>query len=314
MKMTHSPRALDHLEHALKRRLKESRKKRYHYCVPSLWTSPGSVPKIQKTNPFAYYLDVVKKVKRVRTAEAGKTYRRRVDERRGHLQYVRPDNDGVRSQPERDAGSSREQRGFRETGTFLKAMAMLPYIKRLGANTVHLLPITSIGHDGNKGITRLAVCHPQSLRAGREPRANRRWDSTCRTEFKAFVEAAHRLGLRVVVEFVFRTAAKDADWVKEHPEWFYWIKDPSRLAHPHAMDEARYGSPLFTPEELERIHHDVNAGQPRRTFSRRIPVSRLLHAAPRHRECDERGWAVHRDAAGRDPVQDSRSLRRLAAG
>src|SRR5712692_2776308 len=31
--------------------------------------------------------------------------------------------------------------GSRETGTFLKATTMLPYIKSLGANTVHLLPI-----------------------------------------------------------------------------------------------------------------------------------------------------------------------------
>ena len=43
------------------------------------------------------------------------------------------------------------ERGFRETGTFLKAIAMLPYIKRLGATVIHLLPITSIGQDGNKG-------------------------------------------------------------------------------------------------------------------------------------------------------------------
>ena len=46
-----------------------------------------------------------------------------------------------------------------------------------------------------------------------------------KTEFKAFVEAAHRMGFRVVVEFVFRTAAKDGDWVKEHPEWLYWIRE-----------------------------------------------------------------------------------------
>ena len=43
-------------------------------------------------------------------------------------------------------------------------------------------------------------------------------------EFAGFVEAAHHLGLRVVLEFVFRTAAKDAVWASEHPEWFYWIR------------------------------------------------------------------------------------------
>ena len=114
--------------------------------------------------------------------------------------------------------------GFRETGTFLKAMAMLPYIKRLGANTVHLLPITSIGHDGNKGTlgSPYAIRNPYELD---ETLGEPSLGLDVKTECKAFVEAAHRLGLRVVVEFVFRTAAKDGDWVKEHPEWLYWIKE-----------------------------------------------------------------------------------------
>jgi glycosidase len=79
------------------------------------------------------------------------------------------------------------------------------------------------------------------------------------TEFKAFVEAAHRLGLRVVVEFVFRTASKDGDWIAEHPSWFYWIKEKIERRPPDSTEESRYGSPVFTPQELEHIHRDVNA-------------------------------------------------------
>src|SRR5437867_2071455 len=44
-----------------------------------------------------------------------------------------------------------DKNGWKETGTFLKAIALLPFIKSFGANTIHLLPITSIGSDGNKG-------------------------------------------------------------------------------------------------------------------------------------------------------------------
>ena len=130
---------------------------------------------------------------------------------------------------------------------------MLPYIKRLGVNTVHLLPITSIGQDGNKGTlgSPYAIRNPYELDENlSEPALG----LDVKTEFKAFVEAAHRLGLRVVVEFVFRTAAKDADWVKEHPEWFYWIKEASRCGIPPTRTKQSYGSPLFTREELDRIH------------------------------------------------------------
>jgi len=150
--------------------------------------------------------------------------------------------------------------GFRETGTFLKAIAMLPYIKRLGANTVHLLPTTSIGHDGNKG----SLGSPYAIRNPYELDENLSEPSLgldVKEEFKAFVEAAHCLGMRVVVEFVFRTAAKDGDWVKEHPDWFYWIRDEIDVRHPHETDESKYGSPIFTREELDRIHADVRQGQ-----------------------------------------------------
>jgi glycosidase len=148
--------------------------------------------------------------------------------------------------------------GFRETGTFLKAIAMLPYIKRLGANTVHLLPVTAIGHDGNKGT----LGSPYAIRNPYELDGNLSEPSLGvdpKVEFKAFVEAAHRLGLRVVVEFVFRTAAKDSDWVKEHPEWMYWIREEVSMRHPRELDESKYGSPIFTREELDRIHLDVNS-------------------------------------------------------
>ncbi|MEK7671415.1 MAG: alpha-amylase, partial [Bacteroidota bacterium] len=57
--------------------------------------------------------------------------------------------------------------------------------------------------------------------------------------------------------FVFRTAAKDADWVKEHPEWMYWIKEELQLRDPLHHDEVRYGSPIFTRHELDHIHHQV---------------------------------------------------------
>ena len=150
--------------------------------------------------------------------------------------------------------------GLRETGTFLKAIAMLPYIKRLGADTVHLLPITSIGHDGNKGTlgSPYAIRNPYEIDENLcEPLLG----LDAKTEFMAFVEAAHRVGIRVVLEFVFRTAAKDADWVKEHPEWMYWIRESVRPRDPQHQDEFLYGSPIFTPAELEQIHRDVEGGR-----------------------------------------------------
>ncbi len=146
--------------------------------------------------------------------------------------------------------------GFRETGTFLKTIALLPYIQKMGVNTIHLLPITSIGHDGNKGTlgSPYAIKNPYKIDPNlAEPALNLDVD----TEFKAFVEAAHHMGIRVVVEFVFRTISKDGDWIKERPDWVYWLDDSIENRLPNTMDENKYGNPIFSKDALEHINQKV---------------------------------------------------------
>jgi hypothetical protein len=147
----------------------------------------------------------------------------------------------------------------RETGTFLKAIALLPYIRSLGCDVIHLLPIASIGRDGRKGElgSPYAIRDPYSLdETLAEPLLGLGPD----VEFRALVEGARRLGMRVVVEFVFRTAAKDAAWAPLHPDWFYWIRAAVDDRPPGSADAARYGSPLFAPDELQRIKEQVDRG------------------------------------------------------
>ena len=258
MKAYAQPDALKTLEAALKRRRKEARLRRYHYAVPSLWQSPGGNARVDKVNPFTYYLGAITRLVRIARGKPAPV---------GGGEWTRDAviyNMFVRTTTAFDHNGNGaidlpvNSEGFRETGTFLKAIAMLPYIKRLGANTIHLLPVTSIGQDGNKGTlgSPYAIRNPYELD---EHLAEPALGLDVRTEFRAFVEAAHRLGMRVVAEFVFRTAAKDADWVREHPEWFYWIRDTIRPRATHERDEATYGSPLFTPEELGHIHHEVQS-------------------------------------------------------
>jgi glycosidase len=266
METLKSPDALGLLESALERVKKEHAGKSFHYAVPGLWLSGGGGGTAVNVDPFDFYLGAVRQaIESVPTLgplgaplgrpgapapdapSAGEWTRDAVI----YNMFVRTtsafdhDGDGSLALPVNGEG-------FRETGTFLKAIAMLPYIKRLGADTVHLLPITSIGHDGNKGTlgSPYAIRNPYEID---ENLSEPLLALDAKTEFKAFVEAAHRTGIRVVVEFVFRTAAKDADWVKEHPGWMYWIKESVAPRDPLHQDESRYGSPLFTQAELENL-------------------------------------------------------------
>ena len=123
------------------------------------------------------------------------------------------------------------QDGLRETGTFLKTIALLPYLKALGINTIHLLPITKIGEKGRKGDmgSPYAIKNPFDL----DPNlTDPIIDITAEDQYKALVESAHRLNIRVVQEFIFRTASIDSDWTISHPEWFYWVNDADKYAAP----------------------------------------------------------------------------------
>ncbi|MFN3781188.1 MAG: alpha-amylase family glycosyl hydrolase, partial [Candidatus Kapaibacteriota bacterium] len=110
-----------------------------------------------------------------------------------------------------------------ETGTLLKSIAILPYLKSLGVDIIYLLPINEIGVFGRKGIlgSPYAYKHPFKIdtRLG-EPFLDLSLDE----QFKAFVQAVHTLGMKIVLEFVLRTISIDNDLAIEHPDWFYWIK------------------------------------------------------------------------------------------
>jgi len=140
--------------------------------------------------------------------------------------------------------------GFRETGTLLKSIALLPYIKQLGVNTLYLLPVTEPGHYGKKG----ALGSPYAIKNPfiidpllSEPVLGLRAE----IELQAFVEAAHHLGMRVVLEYVFRTASVDSDWISTHPDWFYWLKGNSE-------ENQQFGPPRFEHDTLTRIYEQVD--------------------------------------------------------
>ena len=235
------------------------------YRVPGLWSEPaGHDAAARAVEPAAYYRTALQSIAE---GEARPPVRdpsrppgdwgQRATAYNLLVRYGAAfDHDGDgRISPEPSAS------GWRDTGTFLKATALLPYIRSLGCDVIHLLPITSIGRDGNKGDmgSAFAIRDPYALD---EHLAEPALGLGVETEFAAFVEAAHRLGIRIVVEFVFRTAAKDAAWAAEHPEWFYWIRADVPDRRPGEEDrEDAYGAPLFTGDELHAIYDAVGQGR-----------------------------------------------------
>lgn len=234
------------------------------YLVPGLWVDPFGPEASQVVSPEHFFLDRLNAILQSPPQELVTSQHGPGEWGRYAIAYnlfVRLgaawDHDG---DGEIAATPTSSAAGWRETGTFLKAITLLPFIRSLGCNTVHLLPITSIGKDGNKGNlgSPFAIRDPFALD---ESQSEPALGLGAETEFAAFVGAAHHLGLRVIVEFVFRTAAKDAVWAGEHPEWFYWVRTDVPDRAPGLLSEASYGAPLFTADELAQIYQQVATGQ-----------------------------------------------------
>ncbi len=149
--------------------------------------------------------------------------------------------------------ASNEKSDYTDRGTFLKMIFMLPYISHMHFDCIYLLPITLISNRYKKGELGSPYsvkdffspdpCYHDSLLDG----------FTVEEEFQAFVEACHALEIKVLLDFMPRTAARDSEMIADHPEWFYWID---------ASVENQYGQPQVpgldfkvpSKEDLEAIY------------------------------------------------------------
>lgn len=113
--------------------------------------------------------------------------------------------------------------GYTEAGTILKQIFLLPYLKKIGINTIYFLPVTKYSGMFKKGEVGSPYSVKDFYKISDEYHDNLLVGFSVEDEFKAFVEAAHILGMRVILDFIPRTCARDSDLILEHPDWFYWI-------------------------------------------------------------------------------------------
>ncbi|MCK5129535.1 MAG: alpha amylase [Clostridiales bacterium] len=120
-----------------------------------------------------------------------------------------------------------EEKDVINPGTFLKTICRLKSLKDMGIDILYLLPpfYSSVLHKKGALGSPYAIkdfynldpmMHDSAVGGYNKDKLN--------NEFSAFVECAHALGMKVMVDFAFRTVARDSVLLYNHPEWFYWIK------------------------------------------------------------------------------------------
>ena len=103
-------------------------------------------------------------------------------------------------------------RQFTEEGSLRAAERQLPRLKDLGTDLLWLMPVHEIGRKNRKG----SLGSPYSVRDyySVNPELGDLED------LKHFVNAAHGLGMYVILDWVANHSAWDNPLVSQHPEWY----------------------------------------------------------------------------------------------
>ena len=251
---------------------KKCQKGPFNYVIPDYWNyfniPARPVPsKEQMVHPYAFFKDVIETAYFDQKIDATKpiSAQQALKDKPGDwLKKASIYSAMVRTTAAWDADRSgaledHNLDGFKETGTFLKMILLLPRLKAMGLNTIYLLPITEYSLKDKKGelgspygIKDLFQIDPHLS----DPMVDD--EVSLDEQFAAFVEAAHLLKMRVMIDIIPRTNAVDSSFIKEHPDWFYWVDQASFKAYNPPPVE---GIPPLTqprPKDFKIMYRDKN--------------------------------------------------------
>jgi glycosidase len=238
-------RAIEKIKEKLKQLQNDLKRKNAKYFIPAIWNGDYHSKDNISVNPFEYFFNRIELCENLKISKSNKTYNLLV-----RFTSSWDHNFETNSKKLKDIE-------FNNSGTFLKTIALLPYLRDLGISTIHLLPITSIGIANRKGD----LGSPYAIKNHREIDQNLSepfLELNIDTQYKAFIEIAHQMGFKVIQEFIFRTASIDSDLSIENPEWFYWIRGNTKMKE--SYDASGYGPPYFSERKLKQIKEKFEAG------------------------------------------------------
>lgn len=210
----------------------------FNYAVPQLWNACGhqGIATYNKgiiVNPYSFYYDnitYIMKGKRNANYLQPLSALRLKNQKGGNwikeaFAYSAMIRTSAAYDHDRDGYLTQHNiYGLKETGTFLKFILLIPYLKEMGIDTIYLLPFFKTSEEDKKG--EFGSCYAVSDffaidQTLSDPILN---EMTIDEQCKAFMEACHANDMRVIIDIIPRTNAIRSQLLEEHPDWFYWIK------------------------------------------------------------------------------------------
>lgn len=112
-------------------------------------------------------------------------------------------------------------RQYTDEGTFKAFEKEMPRLKNMGVKTLWFMPVTPIAQLNKKGS--LGSQYAASDYTSINP------EFGTMNDFKHMVNEAHRLGFKVIIDWVANHTGWDHVWTKTHPE--FYLKDPDGSFH-----------------------------------------------------------------------------------
>jgi len=139
-------------------------------------------------------------------------------------------------------------RQYTKGGTFKEFEAHLPRLKKLGAGILWFMPLQPIGEKNRKGT--LGSYYSISDYSKINP------EFGSLEEFKSLVSKIHKLGIKVIIDWVANHTAWDHCWTKDYPE-FYTKDDNGNFKAPvkdwEDVIHLDYGNPDLWDEMINQM-------------------------------------------------------------
>jgi starch synthase (maltosyl-transferring) len=243
----------------LKKLYKELKHKKgkKNYKIPAVWNGIFKEKKEIEVDPYQFLSDKIEKILEIKEETSPKEFQNLIF----YSMLLRT----TTAYPHSSKFEVVDKNGYKNTGTILKTIAILDYLKNLGVNVLYLLPISKYSDEYKKGEIGSPYAVKNFLKIDpnlRDPLS----DLNVEEQFKALVEACHIMGIKVILDFIPRTAARDNELILENPQWFYWIKSEFKENYkpPHIED---LGFVQPDPSNIDKIYSSKETIQHLKKFS-----------------------------------------------
>lgn len=120
-------------------------------------------------------------------------------------------------------------RQYTTEGTINAFAAHLPRLREMGVETLWFMPITPIAQKNKKGsLGSYYACSDYTAVAS---------EFGSLDDFKALVQQAHSLGMKVILDWVANHTGWDHRWTVEHPDWYEREEQTGDFKKASGMDD-----------------------------------------------------------------------------